>query len=124
LTKRDQHIQKLGALLYKLIFFVPVENCESVKQAIFETQAGSLGNYANCCWQTLGEGEFIPTGFAAPHIGEINKVQKVPEYRVEILCTQENVELAVKALITHHPYEKPAFEVYEPLAKYFDFYTK
>jgi len=110
--------------LYKLIFFVPEEACEAVKHAVFQTQAGCLGNYSSCCWQTLGEGQFIPTENATPHIGEINKAQKVFEYRVEILCSAENIEQAVQALIKHHPYEKPAFEVYEPLAKYFSFYTK
>jgi hypothetical protein len=110
--------------VYKLIFYVPVDACDAVKKAIFNTGAGALGNYSNCCWQVLGSAEFIPSNDAKPHIGEANKTQTVAEYRVEILCTQSDIDAAVKALIASHPYEKPAFEVYHPVEKYFDFYTQ
>ncbi len=110
--------------MYKLIFYVPAAACDKVKKAIFATGAGSLGNYSNCCWQVQGEGQFMPNSNATPHIGKSNQVQIVTEFRVEILCTEQNIERAVQALIDSHPYEKPAFEVYHPLAKYFDFYTE
>ncbi|NQZ33273.1 MAG: NGG1p interacting factor NIF3 [Oceanospirillaceae bacterium] len=110
--------------MYKLIFYVPSAECERVKQAIFATGAGSLGNYSQCCWQVLGEGHFIPSPNATPHIGNINETQAVAEFRVEVLCTAQNVDQAVQALIESHPYEKPAFEVYQPIEKYFDFYTQ
>jgi len=109
--------------LYKLIFYVPQHSCELVKQAIFSTGAGSLGNYANCSWQVLGDGQFIPSGIANPHIGVANQVETVAEYRVEILCSEQNIDAAVNALLASHPYEKPAFEVYHPEEKYFGFYT-
>ncbi len=38
---------------YKLIFFVPENAVEEVKQAIFATGAGSLGTYIQCARQTL-----------------------------------------------------------------------
>ena len=110
--------------MYKLIFFVPEAACELVKNAIFSTGAGSLGKYSNCSWQVLGDGHFTPLEIASPYIGEANKAQSVPEFRVEILCEEKNIELAVQALIHAHPYEKPAFEVYHPQEKYFDFYTQ
>ncbi len=97
---------------YKLIFFVPENAVETVKQAIFATGAGSLGNYAQCSWQTLGTGQFLPLDGANPTIGEIDNVERVSEWRVEILCTAENIKSAVTALKTAHPYEEPAFEVY------------
>ena len=110
--------------MYKLIFYVPVDACDAVKKAIFKTGAGALGNYSDCCWQVLGNSEFIPGNDAKPHIGKANKAEVVAEFRVEILCTNENIEQAVKALIETHPYEKPAFEVYHPEDRYFDFYTQ
>jgi len=110
--------------LYKLIFYVPIDACEIVKSAIFATGAGTLGNYSNCCWQVLGEAKFIPTGNANPYIGIANEPETVAEYRVEILCTELDIELAVAALLNTHPYEKPAFEVYHPEEKYFSLYTQ
>ena len=110
--------------MYKLIFFVPQHACEQVKAAIFATGAGALGNYSNCCWQVLGEAQFIPNSIASPFIGTANTLEKVAEYRVEILCSDENIKAAVNALLYTHPYEKPAFEVHRPQADYFDFYTQ
>lgn len=105
---------------YKLIFFIPTEHCEIVKEAIFATGAGTLGGYANCAWQTLGTGQFTPGDSTNPHIGSINQAETVAEYRVEILCSEQNIEAAVAALLQHHPYEKPAFEVYQPMSRFFD----
>ncbi len=84
---------------YKLVFFVPENAVEAVKKAIFATGAGSLGNYAQCSWQTLGVGQFLPLDGANPTIGEVDTVERVSEW-------------AVEALKTAHPYEEPAFEVY------------
>ncbi len=97
---------------YKLIFFVPENAIEEVKQAIFATGAGALGNYAQCSWQTLGTGQFLPLDGANPTIGEVDSVERVSEWRVEILCTDETIKSAVAALKASHPYEEPAFEVY------------
>jgi structural hemagglutinin/hemolysin toxin protein RtxA len=111
-------------ILYKLIFFVPVAACESVKKAIFSTGAGSLGNYSNCSWQVLGDAQFTPSPAASPYIGKANTAESVAEFRVEILCEKNNIKKAIQALIQSHPYEKPAFEVYNPEEGYFDFYTQ
>lgn len=110
--------------MYKLIFFVPQHSCDAVKTAIFATGAGSLGNYSNCCWQVLGESQFTPSTSATPYIGQADVVERVAEYRVEVLCTEENINAAVTALLQSHPYEKPAFEVHQPQASYFEFYTQ
>ncbi|MBS9777855.1 MAG: NGG1p interacting factor NIF3 [Gammaproteobacteria bacterium] len=97
---------------YKLTFFVPENAVEAVKQAVFATGAGSLGNYAQCSWQTLGTGQFLPLDGANPAIGEINSVERVNEWRIEILCSADTIKPAVAALKQSHPYEEPAFEVY------------
>ena len=97
--------------MYKLIFFVPVDSVEAVKNAIFETGAGKIGLYDSCAWQALGKGQFRALDGANPAIGKINKVEVVEEYRVEILCLKENILLAIEAMIKAHPYEEPAYEV-------------
>ena len=44
--------------MYKLCFFVPDTHVEAVKQAVFASGAGRIGNYEACCWQVLGQGSF------------------------------------------------------------------
>jgi len=94
-----------------LIFYVPEKDTEAVKSAIFATGAGNIGCYSHCSWQVLGEGQFKPLQGADPHLGEVDKIEKVKENRVEILCTDNNIQNALMALKESHPYEEPAYEI-------------
>jgi structural toxin protein (hemagglutinin/hemolysin) RtxA len=97
--------------MYMLSFLVPETYLESVKYAIFSTGAGTVGNYGQCAWQTLGEGQFMPLSGSQAFLGQINTLEKVKEYKVEILCTKEQIQAAVIALKASHPYETPAYHV-------------
>ncbi|MFD2190538.1 NGG1p interacting factor NIF3 [Pistricoccus aurantiacus] len=99
--------------MYKLAFFVPLENAESVKQAVFDSGAGRIGNYEACCFQTRGQGQFRPLPGAEPHIGSIEELEYVEELKVELVCTEDHIESAVAALRLAHPYEEPAYEVWK-----------
>ena len=97
--------------MYKLCFFVPKDSLASVKKAVFETGAGEIGAYQNCCWQILGEGQFRPSESAQPFIGEVGELETVEEYKVEMVCAQHLIKAAVAALKKAHPYEEPAYDV-------------
>ena len=97
--------------MYMLSFLVPEQSLEAVKNAIFLTGSGTIDAYTNCAWQTLGEGQFMPLAGSNAFIGEINKLEKVAEYKVEIICTEEQIRNAVTALKQAHPYETPAYQV-------------
>jgi hypothetical protein len=99
---------------YKLAFFVPLTHATIVKRAIFATGAGTIGNYKHCAFQVKGEGQFLPSDAAKPAIGEPGKEEVVQEYKVEILCLdEENTKDAVRELKKAHPYEEVAYEVYK-----------
>ena len=66
--------------MYKLCFFVPDAHVEAVKQAVFASGAGRIGNYEACCWQVLGQGQFRPLPGSQPFIGETGVVQQVAEW--------------------------------------------
>lgn len=97
--------------MLKLIFYIPKDESEKVKEAIFATGAGGIGNYSHCAWETLGMGQFRPLNGANPTLGQVGELEKVEELRVEILCSKENIEAAVLAMKAAHPYEEPAYEV-------------
>lgn len=98
--------------MYKLCFFVPEANLDAVKAAVFDTGAGRIGDYDQCCWQVLGEGQFRPLAGSQPHIGKQNQVATVAEYKVEMVCSDAVIKAAVDALKQAHPYEEPAYEVW------------
>ena len=95
--------------MYQLIFFVPESHAETVKSALFEAGAGRYKKYDSCCWQALGTGQFRPLEGSDAFIGEAGRLEKVPEYRIEMLCTDECLNRAIKALKSAHPYEEPAY---------------
>lgn len=98
--------------MYKLSFFVPDENLEQVKAAVFGTGAGRIGNYDCCCWQVLGQGQFRPLEGSDPHIGQQGNVETVEEWKVELVCSDALIRQAVDAMKSAHPYEEPAYDVW------------
>jgi len=97
--------------MFKLIYFVPVEALELTKQAVFDAGAGRLGDYEHCAWQTLGQGQFKPCQGANPYLGQPGLVERVEEYRVELLVDESLIPSVIMALKAAHPYEEPAYEV-------------
>lgn len=95
------------------MFFVPEEHVENVKRAIFNEGAGRIGNYDQCCWQSLGQGQFCPLEGATPFLGRVDQLEYVAEYKVEVVCDDAFIRSAVAALKKAHPYEEPAYEVYK-----------
>nr|WP_300314778.1 YqfO family protein [Halomonas sp.] len=98
--------------MYKLAFFVPRENAEAVKEAVFATGAGRIGNYEACCFQTPGQGQFRPLAGATPHLGQVDNLEHVDELKVELVCADHLIIDAVAALKHAHPYEEPAYDVW------------
>lgn len=97
---------------YKLVFFVPESHKESVKDALFAQGAGHYNRYECCAWETLGEGQFRPLDGSQPFIGQSNRIEKVTEYRVEMLCQSQHIKAVLQTLVECHPYEVPAYEVW------------
>lgn len=98
--------------MYKLAFFVPVEDAETVKEAVFETGAGRIGDYEACCFQTPGTGQFRPLDGADPHIGKVGALEFVDELKVELVCGDDHIQAAIAALKLAHPYEEVAYDVW------------
>lgn len=98
--------------MHKLVFFVPETHLEPVKAALFAAGAGRIGQYDHCAWQTLGQGQFRPLNGSQAFIGKLNEITQVPEYRVEMVCTDQYLHAAINALRQSHPYEEPAFDVW------------
>jgi dinuclear metal center YbgI/SA1388 family protein len=99
----------------KLVVFVPVEDADRLRTAIAEAGAGEIGQYDSCSWSTEGEGRFRPLPGASPAVGEVGRLEKVPEVRVETVVPRACREQVLQALRDAHPYETPAYDVV-PLA--------
>ncbi|MCG7576610.1 MULTISPECIES: YqfO family protein [unclassified Halomonas] len=99
--------------MYKLAFFVPIENADSVKRAVFEAGAGRIGDYEHVCFHSRGTGQFRPMAGAEPHIGQVGTLETVDEFKIEMVCADEHIRAAIAALKLAHPYEEVAYDVWQ-----------
>ena len=53
----------------------------------------------------------MPLAGSHAFLGEVDVLENVPEYKVEIACEQAHLQAAVAALKLAHPYETPAYHV-------------
>jgi dinuclear metal center YbgI/SA1388 family protein len=97
----------------KLVVFVPEADAASVIDALAVAGAGQIGTYERCAWTTAGIGTFNPGEGSAPAIGAVGVVEEVPETRVEMVMPRQRRSAVLKALVEAHPYEEPAYDVYE-----------
>jgi hypothetical protein len=96
--------------MYKLTVYIPESHLEPVKEALFAAGSGRYAAYDRCCWQVLGQGQFRPLEGSRPFLGTVGTDEKVAEYRVEMICADEDVARVEQALRAAHPYEEPAFD--------------
>jgi len=102
-----------GDALDKLVTFVPVEDAERMRQAITDAGAGSIGDYDSCTFTTEGVGRFRPLDGANPAIGRVGEPEVVLESRIEAVFPRVKRRQVVAAMCGAHPYEEPAFDVFE-----------
>lgn len=98
--------------MYKLCFYVPETHLDSVKGAVFAAGGGRVGQYDQCCWQVLGQGQFRALQGSQPFLGQVGQLEQVVEWKVEMVVADELIHAAVKAMKAQHPYETPAFDVW------------
>jgi dinuclear metal center YbgI/SA1388 family protein len=99
--------------LDKVVTFVPHPDASRVLDALAAAGAGRIGDYERCGYLLEGTGTFRPLPGASPAVGEVGRVETVPETRLEMVLPRRLRRQVVAALRASHPYEEPAFDVWE-----------
>lgn len=98
----------------KMQFYLPKIGGEPLVEAIlseFEKESiGKIGEYERCAFLFEGIGTFKPTESAKPTIGQISKIQNVPEVKIELTIQTDQKDLAEQIVNRLHPYETPLVE--------------
>jgi dinuclear metal center YbgI/SA1388 family protein len=102
-----------AAALDKLVVFVPHADAERLVDALADAGAGAVGDYDRCVFTSTGLGSFRPGPGATPAIGEVGRVEQVPETRVEMVVPRPRRDAVLGAMRAAHPYEEPAFDLLE-----------
>ena len=97
--------------MYKIAVFVPCEDLEKVKNAMFLQGAGKIGKYEKCSFQTEGYGQFLPMEGSNPFIGKTGSLEVVKEIKLEMLCEKKYLKSVISQMKKAHPYEECVYEV-------------
>lgn len=96
----------------KIVTFVPAQDADRLRSALATAGAGIIGNYQLCSFATPGFGTFFGNEQSSPRVGEPQRLERVEELRLEMVCSRGALALAVETLRRFHPYEEPAIDVY------------
>ncbi|MGO1973397.1 MAG: Nif3-like dinuclear metal center hexameric protein [Propionibacteriaceae bacterium] len=113
LTDTRPMVPAAGDPLDKIVAFVPTDHTEQVVDAMAAAGAGAIGDYDRCHFVTSGTGSFRPLDGANPFLGEVGQVEHVPEDRVEMVLPRNRRMAVLEALHATHPYETPAWDLFE-----------
>jgi dinuclear metal center YbgI/SA1388 family protein len=102
-----------GEPMDKLVTFVPHEHTQRVIDELAAVGAGVIGGYDRCAYVGDGHGTFRPGAAAQPTIGVTGRVETVKEHRVEMVLPRGLRGTVASVLQRAHPYEEPAFDMYE-----------
>ncbi len=102
-----------GAPARKLVTFVPSAAADAVLDAVAEAGAARIGNYTHCSFRAEGTGTFFAREGAEPRAGKRGELSAEPEVRLEFLVPPAREAEAVRALVRAHPYEEPAYDLFE-----------
>jgi len=114
LTVEGPLVMAPAPALDKIVTFIPVGPAiTAVHDALSAAGAGAIGDYSHCSFATAGTGQFRPLGGANPTIGEVGRLERVAETRLEMVLPRGRRAAVVAALRASHPYEEPAFDLLE-----------
>ena len=105
-------VPKEDALL-KLAVYVPFSAADAVRNALFAAGCGNIGNYDSCSYNVDGFGTFKANEGCNPFCGEVGELHREQEVRIETVFPAYLKNKVIAALIKAHPYEEPAFDIYQ-----------
>ncbi|MHA7943071.1 Nif3-like dinuclear metal center hexameric protein [Formosa sp. 3Alg 14/1] len=129
-TALDNHVQGVNAMICnqlglvntsilipqkstikKLITYVPKQEAEALRQALFEAGAGQIGNYSDCSFNIEGTGSFNGNTNSNPSIGKKGEIHFEEETQISVTFAKHLESKILKALFTSHSYEEVAYEI-------------
>jgi len=111
--KKISPLQSSSEKIFKFAVYVPIQYADKVSQAIFKGGAGKIGRYTETSFNITGQGTFKPMEGTNPFIGKIGEKETVREIKIETVAAERDLESVVQAMKDNHPYEEPAYDIYE-----------
>ncbi|CAB1241343.1 cytochrome C biogenesis protein [Clostridium sp. MT-14] len=105
--------------VFKIETFIPEKYVDALREELNSIGALSIGgNYDNCMSVSKVTGYWRPLKGANPFLGDVGKVSREIECKVEFCCRSHIVKKALDIIKKVHPYEEPVINVI-PLINYY-----
>ncbi|KJD35798.1 NGG1p interacting factor 3 protein, NIF3 [Tamlana sedimentorum] len=95
----------------KLTTYVPKNEANALREALFNAGAGAIGNYTNCSFNVDGVGTFNGNENSNPTIGEAGKNHSEAETKITITFEKHLENKILNTLLKTHSYEEVAYEI-------------
>ena len=97
--------------LYKIEVYLPLEALDNIKNGLYQLGFGKVGNY-DCCmsWYEINS-SWRPMDGANPYLGTVGEIEYAPEYKLEFRCCEKDLQSAINAIKTNHPYEEVCINI-------------
>ena len=95
----------------KLLTYVPIENAERLRKAMFAKGAGKIGKYDNCSFNVEGFGTYRGGEDSNPTIGTKGVLHTEKEIIIGVIFEKHLEGEILKAMFDNHPYEEVAYEI-------------
>jgi len=100
-----------SGMLKKLIVFCPEEQADDLRNTLFDSGAGHIGNYDQCSFNSSGMGSFRGLEGSDSFIGKKGERHNEKEVRIEVVFPAHLQGNVVKSMINAHPYEEVAYDI-------------
>ena len=97
----------------KLVTYVPYKHLDKLTFDLSNSGAGTIGNYDLCSFRFKGIGTYRPKKGANPYQGKLDEFTMEEEARLEMEFDENDKNKIVDTLLTSHPYDEVAYEIYD-----------
>ncbi|WP_394758739.1 Nif3-like dinuclear metal center hexameric protein [Flavobacterium sp.] len=99
--------------IQKLVTYTVPENADTIRIAMLQAGAGTIGNYDNCSFNSEGFSTYQGNENSNPSVGKKGELTKTSEIKIEVIFEKHLQSKILKALFTNHVYEEVAYEIYD-----------
>ncbi len=99
------------ATIKKLTTFVPKQDAEQLRDALFAAGAGSIGNYDHCSFNSEGYGTYRGNKDSSPTKGKKGILHTEEETQISVTFPKHLESKILQVLFKTHSYEEVAYEV-------------
>ncbi|SFD16226.1 Nif3-like dinuclear metal center hexameric protein [Algibacter pectinivorans] len=100
-----------SATIKKLTTYVPKNEAQQLRDALFNAGAGNIGNYSNCSFNIEGQGTYKANEHAKPTLGKKGETHTEPETKVTVTFAKHLQNNILNTLFKTHSYEEVAYEI-------------